>query len=257
MLRRLARHVGDDTVFLHLASITPDVLALRTAQHVLGVMPPDVDSLTWFRGQLAAVQGAPPSFAKTLQADFESVLDRMRTDPVLLAKLRNRLVEKAEDEEAKKIARNLTDEQLLSRAREPYERFLDSILRVLDSDMTYEQRYAEIQRLTNKLMEEYASDPAAAQVILWCATDTVIAEQYPRYVGHIAHFNGLRAAVEIYLVAAKTGRLPEKLPDYLPKDPFTGRDFVYEITDDGFALRCQGKAFQKGRMTLLEFKIKR
>jgi hypothetical protein len=82
-------------------------------------------------------------------------------------------------------------------------------------------------------------------------------EWYPYQVMHQARINGIKAAVEVYLVLAKTGRLPEKLPEYLPKDPFTSEDFVYEITDEGFALRCQGEDFQKGRRTLLEFKVKR
>jgi hypothetical protein len=35
--------------------------------------------------------------------------------------------------------------------------------------------------------------------------------------------------------------LPETLPDYLPKDPFSGQDFEYEITEKGFVLRCRAK----------------
>jgi len=63
--------------------------------------------------------------------------------------------------------------------------------------------------------------------------------------------------VEVYLALANAGQLPEKLPDHLPKDPFTGRDFIYEITDEGFALRCQGKDFLNRKYRLLEFKIKK
>jgi hypothetical protein len=217
-------------------------------------MPSDADILTWFGGQLSLVPAVPLSFAETLEADFESAFHRMRTDPTLLATLRNQLVEKAEDEQAKQSAGNLTDEQLLSRGRDPYARFLNSILRVLRSEMTYKQKHAEMQRLYSNLVEEYGDDPVVAHVIAWCSTDTMIVEQYSRYIGHIAHFNGLRAAVEVYLVAAKTGQLPKKLPDYLPKDPFTDREFVYEITDEGFALRCQGedRLVHKG---WLEFKV--
>ncbi len=81
--------------------------------------------------------------------------------------------------------------------------------------------------------------------------------RYPYRVGHQAHINGVKAAVEVYLVIAKTGQLPKTLPDGLPKDPFTGRDFVYEITDDGFALRCQGKEFLSRKNRWLDFKVRK
>jgi len=182
----------------------------------------------------------------------------MRTNTEILGEIRSLLVEKAESEQAKEKALNLTDEELLFLAREPYARFLDSVLCVIDGDMPYEQNYTEIQRLTNKLKEEYGSDPAAGHVILWSGAHAgQIAGWYGIQVRETACFNALKAAIKIYLIKAKTGKLPEKLPDHLPKDPFTGRDFVYEITNEGFALRCQGEDFQGRGKQVLEFKIKK
>jgi len=235
-------------------------MALRTVQYVLGVMPPDVDILTWFRGQLAVVQGPPLSFTERIQADFKSYLNHVRTNPARVARLRNLLVEKAEDEQAKENARNLTDEQILSRAREPFSRFFGSIFQIVDSEMTYEQKCAQIQRLIDKLKDEYGTDPVVAHIINWSGIDGMIeppSSQYPFYVGCQAHVNGVKAAAEVYLVVAKTGQLPEKLPDYVPKDPFTGRAFVYEITDEGFALRCQGEEFLSRKNKWLEFKVRK
>lgn len=45
----------------------------------------------------------------------------------------------------------------------------------------------------------------------------------------------------IYIISAQTGQLPETLPANLPKDPFSGQDFEYEITERGFVLRCRAK----------------
>jgi hypothetical protein len=73
----------------------------------------------------------------------------------------------------------------------------------------------------------------------------------------LAHINGIKVALEVYLNVAKTGQLPKTLPVGLPKDPFTGRDFVYEITNEGFALRCQGEDFQGRGKQVLEFKVKK
>ncbi len=256
-VRRLARHLGEDSK-LNLLARNPDLMALLTVQHVLGVMPPDEDILTWFRGRLAVVQGLPLSFAKMLQADVKAGLNHLRMYPTSLRYLKNALVDTVEDEQAKENARNLTDEQLLSRACEGLARFVDSIFRILDSEMTYEQKRAQMQRLINKQMEGDGNDSVIKAILLSGINMGVgeIDRQYPFLVGHAAHINGIKTAVEVYLVVAKTGQLPEKLPDYLPKDPFTGKDFVYEITDEGFALRCQDEEFLRRKNRFLEFKVK-
>jgi len=258
-VRRFSRHLGEDSK-LELLARNPNLMALRTVRHVLGVMPPDADILTWFRGRLAVVHGLPLSYAEILQADFKSYLNHMRTNPDPLKYIRKQLVEEAEDEQAKENTRNLTDEQILLRARRPFPRFFDSIFRILDSEITFRQKCDQIQRLIDKLKEEDGTDPVVACVINWSGIDDMIEDpsrQYPFYVGCKAHVNGIKAAVEVYLVVAKTGRLPEKIPDGLPKDPFTGRDFIYEITDEGFALRCQGKDFLNRKYRFLEFKVKK
>ena len=258
-VRRFSRHLGEDSK-LELLARNPNSMTLRTVQHVLGVMPPDAEILTWFRGQLAVVQGAPLYYAEILQAEFKAYLNHVQTNPDPLKYMRKELIEKAENEQAKENARNLTDEQILSRARKPFPRFFDSIFRILDSEITYEQKCAQMQRLIDKLKEEEGTDPIVAHIINNSDIDVILGPhlpQFPYHVGRQAHINGIKAAIEVYLVVAETGRLPKTLSDGLPKDPFTSRDFVYEITDEGFALRCQGKEFLERKYRLLEFKVKK
>jgi hypothetical protein len=254
-VRRIARHLSEDPK-LYTYSKGSDSLALRMVQHVLGVMPRDADILTWFRGQLGVVKGAPPSFAKELQARIKTELKHIRMDPIRLARLRNLLVEEAKGEQAKENARNLTDEQFLSRTSEGLQCFLDSIFRVLDSERTYEQKLAQMQRLVSKLTEADDADPVTKHTLTMINIGGMINIVYPHHVWHQANINCIKAAVEVYLVVAKTGRLPESLPDYLPKDPSSGQDFVYEITDEGFALRCQDEKFLSRYSRRLEFKVK-
>ena len=54
-----------------------------------------------------------------------------------------------------------------------------------------------------------------------------------------ARLNALDAALAVYLIEAQAGQLPETLPDGLPGDPFSGEDFEYQVTDEGFSLRCR------------------
>ncbi|MCK4787503.1 MAG: hypothetical protein KAV87_27340, partial [Desulfobacteraceae bacterium] len=249
-LFRLARHIHR----MFISSLSVGGRAFDSIRHILGSMPPDADILTWLQGQLVIVSGASISCAEMLETDFEFVLGLVRKEPDTLEGARDDLEKKAKDDITKKEIQGLTDDELLARAQQSYAKFLNSVLRVIGSGMPYEKTYTEIQRLINKLEEQANSDPV---IILWPCV-LVIDNMYELQVRHTAEFNALKAAIEIYLVKAKTGQFPEKLPDGLPKDPYTGGDFGYEITDEGFALRCQGEEFQKGRMRQrLEFKVKK
>ena len=253
---RIARHLCEDPE-LDIFSRGSERHALRIVRYVLCVIPPDADILTWFRGRLGVVQGAPPSYAKEFQALVKAELKHIRTYPERLARLRNLLVEGAKDEQAKENARNLTDEQFLLRTSEGLQCFLDPIFRILDSEITYEQKRAEMQRIVSNLTEADNTDPVTKDILIMINMRGMINRQYSYYVEHQAHINGVKAAIEVYLVVAKTGQLPETLPEGLPKDPSTGRDFVYEITDEGFALRCQDEKFLSSPSRRLEFKVKK
>jgi hypothetical protein len=234
-----------------------DMTALRTAKHILGIIPPNAEILTWFRGQLALIQGVPLSLEKTLQANFKSYLYFMQTHPDFLARTRDLLVKWAEDEQDKEKARKLTDTQILSLVGEGHQRFLNSVFRIVDSEMTYEQKCARMQRFVDGLEEGDNTNKLVNSLLPLVGTNPLANGNYPFQVGHIARINGIKVALEVYINVAKTGKLTEKLPDHLPKDPFTGMDFVYEITDEGFALRCKGEDFQGRGKQVLEFKVKK
>jgi len=255
-VRRLARHLSEDSR-LYLIAHEPNVSALRTVQHVLGVMPLDVDILTWFRGQLAVVRGPSLSFADRLQAEVKYYLNQFRTIPNMRSRIKNLLIEGAESEQAREKARNFTDEQLLLYIREVHEPYLDSIFKIVDSGLAYEQKCAQMDRLINELEEEYGSSPLFYEVTVPIGMLRIVKDYSSFQVKQKAHINGLKAAVEVYLNTAETGNLPDELPDGLPKDPFSGRDFVYEKTNEGFVLRSQSEDFPKYMNKWLEFKIRK
>lgn len=255
--RRLARHLSDDPE-LYIYETGFDIPALYTIKNVLGIMPPDVDILTCFRGQFAEVPGARLSFAKALRGRIKIQLDAMRTHPDHLRRFRDAAIRQAEGEQAKENVRNLTGEQFRLRAREGLAHFTDSILRILDSEAACEQKLAQMEGLVGEKMKDDATDPVVKGIISDINMKGQIGLFYTRQIiEHEARINGTKAAVEVYLVLAKTGKLPEKLPEHLPKDPFTGRDFGYEVTDEGFVLRCEGNEFSFHKKITLEFKIRK
>ena len=246
--RRIAGHVGDDTLLFYLTSLSIDGLAHRCTQDILGLMPTDVEILTWLRSQLIIVRDFIPSLARTLEMDLELSIQSLRTNPDDLVWLREQLAEKADDENTRDEILGLTDEELIVLFREFYEDFFNTVFHVMDSEMAHEEKSLEIQRLSKIMEDEYAG-------YSYVGTGR-IAEHYNLKVRNDAQFNALKAAIEIYLTKAETGQLPETLPDGLPKDPYSGQDFDYEITEEGFTFHSQGEDFQGRGAQLLEFKVK-
>lgn len=68
----------------------------------------------------------------------------------------------------------------------------------------------------------------------------------------------VQAAIAVYLIKAKTGQLPQTLPADLPKDPYSGNDFEYQVTERGFILRCRavfGGQTLHGELPQFEFQV--
>lgn len=112
---------------------------------------------------------------------------------------------------------------------------------LVNREMTDEQKLVKMQKVVYALGEAFAVETSKFE-FHWNA----ICRLFESALGHKAHINGLKAASELYLIVAKTGYLPKELPDDLPKDPYTGRHFLYETTDDGFVLICRSDVFKTG-----------
>ena len=138
-IRRIARHIGDDTMLNYVVSLETDKSALRYIQNILGFIPPDTEILTWLRGRLASVQGAVLSPARALDMDLELIMQSMRNDPNDLLWLREQFIEDDQGNDPEYFW-NLTDEELIALITEPYADFLDYALGVIDSEMPYEER---------------------------------------------------------------------------------------------------------------------
>lgn len=116
---------------------------------------------------------------------------------------------------------------------------------LVNREMTDKQKCDEMQKVIHELGDAYAIETSTFG-LSWYQINFIESEM-DRHTAQMAQINCIRAAVELYLMLAKTGQLPKELPDYLQKNPYTGRDFLYEITDDGFILGCQSEIFKRGK----------
>jgi hypothetical protein len=261
MLRRLARHLAEDpNEESYSIPVVVESASLALVNRVLDVMPLDETLLRWLREQLSDKPPVCEPFSAKIKHDLEWQIGSLRTNRrALLSEVRQWLSGKEANNEQKQKILAFTDEEIIKLISKPYAAFLDSVLAVLNKERSYEQTYTEIERLTREYSNQGKDNPAIILPLQF--TSEMWVRLYPVRAVHVARFNALKAAVEIYLLRATTGQLPTTLPDGLPKDPLSRQDFEYKVTEEGFTLRSSSyKAKdirQYGGTLEYEFKVRR
>jgi hypothetical protein len=249
-MRRLSRHIGDDTYIMWASSFTVDSLILGVAQYLLGRMPPDADRLKSLESELADDKGPQWQPTETLtkwydiqvaslQASIDQYSDWKEAFRTELEGYRMR-----EGDTAEKLIESATaPEQVFDHVRQVHKRFFDSVMAVLESDESYHAKHKQIVQLK----EELVADMEAGDAIILVAGAIGFVEPYYRlHVNKLALAHAVKAAIPIYRIKATTGQLPPSLPAGLSKDPYSGQDFEYHVTDEGFSLTCRALAIDWG-----------
>ncbi|MEN6424862.1 MAG: hypothetical protein ABFE13_05845 [Phycisphaerales bacterium] len=231
---------------------TLESAAYRAIRHILGLMRPDVQTLTWFRHELTSIPPAPLGFPEAVKADMEGILQSIKGNDRNMAQLRDEVSRHA-DESMRTQMKQMTDEQVLGLVRQSQVESVEKGRRILESDLPYEEAYEQLKKLEEKIREQAREDTSVA--LLQVTAMQRISQAYADWVRHKASLQALQTALELYIEAARTGRLPRRLSMDWPRDPLTGEDFDYEVTKTGFILRSQDRDIPgDGRMSL-EFGI--
>jgi hypothetical protein len=119
-------------------------------------------------------------------------------------------------------------------------------------DLPYTEAMRTFEDLDNEL-EKAAAEKPEVKVTMFLLP--AVGRVYSIETRIKTHYNAILAGIEIYIIRAKTGKLPDELPAGLPKDLFSGKDFLYEKTDAGFTLTGQSKDLDKDIVQKYEFKI--
>ncbi|NIP26845.1 MAG: hypothetical protein GWN67_21475 [Phycisphaerae bacterium] len=246
--KRMGQHMGDDMIISVLVAIAVDKGTNNCIRDILGSMPADVDTLQWLKTQLATVSTRALSINHAMNLEQEVVLRTVQIDNI------DKLVEiltgagiEVSDEMLEAV-----DEVSLEKCREHYSSHMSAMQNILSAPMTYSKKYRELENLDKRAKDDAADNTDAALTGFLAPT---AAKTYNRSVGATAINNATKTAVDVYIIKARTGKLPDVLPADSPKDPFSGQDFQYEKTRDGFILRCQAEDLEKDEIHQYEFKI--
>ncbi len=249
---RLAGHFGDSVLVSVLVSAAITAQANKAVTAVLDRMPAGAGTLTWLKDQLAAVTIPTLTINRSMTMEREVALAYLRperAEDLIQALAESGGISEAIGMSAEEIRRAAT-EPTLTRAREYYSKYMDSVFVVLDGQMPYVEARARLQELVKRAEQDATKDPG---VRLFRAGVPAVLKMYDTQTRHQADFHALQAAVDVYLAKAATGRLPGTLPAAAPRDPYTGGEFKYEVTGNGFVLRCGAKDLDKNEVREYRF----
>jgi hypothetical protein len=244
-MHKMALHAADRTIIGYLVAIAIGRRANTAIPAILKDTAPEPVTLKWLRNELFVLSSKQVSAQPALQMEQEVALASatlegleqigrcLMLDPNEMERLRG------------------LDEDLIQQNRDYYTNYMASAQAALSASEPYEQIYTKLKKLDDQL-RGVAEEPGSAMA---AALAPAVWKIYGQDIRAKTHSNAVRTALDIYIIKAETGRLPDALPAGLPKDLFSGKDFEYEKTEAGFVLRCQARDLLKDVVHEYEFKV--
>ena len=251
VLHKMARHVGDDLLISYLVGISLNTLANKRVQDFLSEMPQDMETITWLKNQLVEISSQAILLKTAMRREKEIAIHEIRKEKIdtILEALGDDALKDSATAEAVQKARK-GDEEFFKNNRQYYANIMTEVIKMLD--LSYVQSHKQLTELNERIQKEAKENSAAILTALLTPPSTRI---FSTGTKNTTFFNAIEAAINIYIVRAKTGRLPEKLPPGLPRDLFSGKDFEYKRTRDGFVLHCQGRDLDKNEAYQYNFGV--
>ena len=245
MTETFARHVGDDTLISYLVSLSVRNLVYKCIQDIIGQAAGDAELLQWLKNELARSQINTISAVRPLKFEIEIYMDLMQMKNI------KKLAGILGDSDDKKIAEILrkANAETLRKSRQLFTERMNSVIKIWNAPVPYEQAYSRLTKLENDFD---SSEPAAELAVAFIPALNKVFSQKTFVETQV---NALKAGIEVLLDRARTGRLADELPTGLPKDAFSGKDFKYEKTKEGFVLHCRDKDLGKNELYQYKFKL--
>lgn len=275
-LYKMSRHVSDDLMITLLAGGSSVVMANECIKYILSEMPSDVTTFHWLKAELSRIDSKPFALKNSLGNEYKLVVADMTPDridkivtlflePVKVNLIsspdklptkrqvgKKRIEEEQNWEEIVRERVSKADEDFFERNRIYCKNYIDEVLLALELQLPYKQAHTKLIELEQELKNDSSTNPDAT---ITAVVKPPLARVLSITVRINTFTNAVRAAIEIYVIKAKTGSLPDELPDSLPGDLFSSQPFKYEKTTDGFILRCRGKDPVKNKIHEYAFKV--
>ena len=242
---KMGGHLGNDIIIARLVGIAISGMAYACMTDILPQISNDTEALQTLKVRLTDLSSRFPPMKSTMSKEAETFGEHINREEFHAAIA---LSEIPSEEVPKEILEG--DDEFFAKARTYWYSVMARIQIIFDSP--YAQAMQEFEDLTQEI-KKYADEKPEAKITQYLLP--AAGRAYSIETRIKTHTNAVLAGIDIYLIRAKTGKLPNEMPAGLPKDLFSGKDFLYEKTDTGFVLKCQGKDLSYDTVRQYEFKI--
>ena len=259
---KMASHVGENTLINALVGTAISAMSDKCMAHIISETPADKEILIHLRSQLEHFDNRIGRMKKGFFA--EKQLAEVLYDKTSPHRITTKLLTDDVSYLPEEIKKSPITKEILKKVEACDPQFFDTALKyhiaiIYDAATAFDLPYQQAQeKLSKQIPEKYENDAKEKpEAFLAAIYMPALSKCYTLGVRSQNSLNALKTALDIYLVQAKTGKLPDKLPVSAINDLYTDKAMVYEITDEGFTLRCQGTETEKDKKKdTYEFKIK-
>lgn len=247
---RMAGHAGNETIISYLVGTAMSGLTYGAMEDILSSMPPEEGFLTDLQREMKLPEYNILNIKTPLLNESRCLADEI----LRMSDKKKELIEQMQGSE--EIRKNLpllleAEPEFLRRSADYYQNFFDQYIKSLDQP--YSKALQSFEALEYKPQMDYKAGKKEAFATMILAPD--VKKVYNIDIRRRTQANALFTAIELYQIYAKNGSLPKELPADTPVDLFSGKPFAYEITSDGFVLRCNEKDRDKDKIQEYTFKI--
>lgn len=249
-IRKMGHHIRKGDLFCYVFGTAIISLADKPTRNILENVSRDLTTLLWFKNELIQSESRVFSLKSCVEIELQKLSIYMNKDTA------EKAIEPDFYEWAKvQLPKHVADYAI--RAPEEFfmqnEKYWNSYKDRLNAalDLPYKEAHSSLSKLQTEIKQK-ADEPNAALTPFWASNFPLA---YCNSIRMSNSYNAIKVAIELYIIKAKTGRLPDKLPANLPKDLFSSNYFEYTKTDNGFILRCRGKDLRNEEILQYEFKV--
>ena len=251
IVRRVANHCSnDDTMIGFLVSLSITQKCNETLRNILATHLVNEATLVELKKELLLDPYRPSSIQKPFIGERKAAILEIPNMTVEKLKEFEFDVSEKDMKRARKIFEK-GDPELADRSIKYIEQYFDMVLSL--PEKPYIQAFSGYEKEIQKVVEDAknGNDEAFLPNLLFPA----LTKCYNHSIRWKTEYHAMLNALDVYIALQKTGKLPEKLTDNSYLDCFSDKPFIYEITKDGFTLRCQQEDLIDKKIQEYTFKL--
>lgn len=240
VMRKMAYHTGDNLIISYLVRVSIKTMADQCLRQILSHRSLDLETLTWLKQQLVTGPDLPGNINRALKIEEEIAVGQMSVGKDRLVAM---LIRDNPDLSVDHLARlKSVGEPFYAANRAYYQQQMQRMFELLDSSDSYAQKHQGFVQLIQQVQaDSQQKEEAVLTGLLMPALQRLVTVQTKAFTEE----NVLRNGLELFIIKARTGAFPDRLPSTAPLDQFSGKAFQYSKSNKGFTLKCQAEDLDK------------